>query len=138
MKKISHIFKLEEIPRGTAQQRKLAIVNGRAKSYPSKSLEHARSVYAYQFAKLGRPSEPLKGPCRLTLVFIFGTKDKKKIRDHWKTTKPDCDNLAKIFIDELNHYGAITDDNQISSLSVSKWWDSESKILFVLEELTDG
>lgn len=138
MRKIVEVMKLEEIPRGTAQQRKLSIVNGRAMSYPSKTLAHARAVYAYQFAKLGRPKEPFKGPCKLTLAFVFGTKEKKKIREHWKTTKPDCDNLAKVFIDALNHNGFLSDDNQISSLSVSKWWDSESKILFELEELTDG
>lgn len=138
MRKITEVIKLDKIPSGTKQQRGTTIINGRAISYPKKSLEHARAVYAYAFSKLKKPSEPFKGPCKLTIAFIYGTTDKKKIRLHWKDTKPDYDNLAKVFTDALKNNGYIIDDNQISTATVSKWWEAESKILFELEELTDG
>ena len=49
------------------------------------------------------------------------------------TKKPDCDNIAKICLDALNGL-AYVDDSQITSLSVSKLYSKEPKVVIILEE----
>lgn len=135
MQKLTRLIELEKIPSGTSQQRKIAYVNGRVMSYPSKSLEEARKIYAYALRMAKKPSEPLSGAIKLSLVFLYGTKDKRKIKGIWKTTKGDVDNIAKVFIDSLVREGWLVDDANIVCLSVQKKWYESSKILFELEEV---
>lgn len=135
MRKITELIKLEQIPSGTAQQRKVAYMHGRVMSYPSKSLSKTRSVYAMALRGARKPSEPFTGAVKLSLSFLYATKDKRKQRAYWKTTRPDCDNLAKVFIDELVHEGWLVDDSIISSLTITKRWHTEAMILLEIEEV---
>jgi len=45
----------------------------------------------------------------------------------WATTGADCDNLAKATLDALQDANVIVNDSRISSLSVSKKYESENK-----------
>lgn len=60
---------------------------------------------------------PLEGPLRVILVCVF--QSKKKLRCY-KSTKPDCDNLAKSTLDALNGL-LFKDDGQVVTLIVEKW-----------------
>lgn len=137
MRKRTELINLDKIPSGTAQQRKMAVVKGRIMTYPSKTLEEARRIYARELKKLEK-DDPYSGAIKLSIVFGYGTKEKKKIRQQWKTTKPDLDNIAKVFIDSLMHHGFIEEDSNIVQLSLTKHWDDHSYILFVLEEVENG
>lgn len=50
------------------------------------------------------------------------------------THKIDCDNLAKVILDSLNHI-AYHDDSQITQLYVSKKYAEEPKVVVTLTEL---
>ena len=134
MRKRTELIQLDKIPSGTAQQRRVAYVNGRITSYPSKSLEEARRIYHKALSKLDK-QEPYSGAIKLTLLFGYKTKDKKKIKNIWKTSRPDLDNIAKVFIDQLMKHEIIQEDSNIVQLSISKFWDERSYVLFELEEV---
>lgn len=137
MRKRTELLQLEKIPSGTAQQRRVAYVNGRIMSYPSKSLEEARRIYHKALSKLDKQA-PYSGAIKLTILFTYKTKEKKRINGFWKTTRPDVDNLAKVFIDQLMHEGIIQEDSNIVQLNISKRWDTNSYIMFELEEVASG
>ena len=48
------------------------------------------------------------------------------------TKKPDCDNIAKIILDALNHI-AFKDDSQICKLIVEKLYSDEPRVEVVIE-----
>lgn len=50
------------------------------------------------------------------------------------THKIDCDNLAKVILDSLNHI-AYHDDSQVTQLYVSKRYAEEPKVVVTLTEL---
>jgi Holliday junction resolvase RusA-like endonuclease len=53
------------------------------------------------------------------------------------TTKPDCDNIAKIMLDALNG-AAYKDDAQITRLTVSKAYSLEARVEVVLQEINQN
>lgn len=135
MRKITRLIELDKIPTGTAQQRKIAVNHGIVRSYPSKSLEATRRVYDIALKGAEVPLEAFGGAIRLTVSFIYGTSDKRKIRQGYKTTSPDLDNTLKPFQDALvrNHY--LVEDSNVVQLNLQKRWGASSQILFILEEL---
>lgn len=137
MRKRTELLQLEKIPSGTAQQRRYAFINGRAVNYPYKSLKQARKIYHEALSKLEK-QETYDGAIKLNITFSYKTKEKKKILFFWKTTRPDLDNLAKVFIDQLVQHEFIVDDSNIVQLTLTKRWDTYSYVLFELEEVTDG
>lgn len=69
----------------------------------------------------GQP--PLDGPLEMTIraTYLVPASWSKKRRDaaHWRTSKPDADNLAKIVADAINEI-VYLDDSQVASLTVQK------------------
>lgn len=135
MRKYTRLLEVEKIPTGTAQQRKIAITHGRVRSYPSKSLEETRRVYDIALKRSGVPPEPFSGAVKLTVSFIYGTSVKKNIRQGYKTTRPDLDNVLKPFQDALVRNGYLEEDSQVVQLDLQKRWGSSSQILLIMEEL---
>ncbi len=76
----------------------------------------------------------------ITAVFPVPKSDSKKKRAQKlegtirPTVKPDCDNIAKIVLDALNHI-AYDDDSQVVSLELQKIYGEEPKTIVTLEEL---
>lgn len=136
--KITRLLELEKIPSGTPQQRKNTYYRGKSWSYPSATLEKARNVYNKLLRNVEKPPKPLTGAIKLTLFFLYGTKDKKKIKKFWKDTKSDIDNISKIFIDSLVRNGFIEDDARVVLISAGKVWNENSRIFFCIEELEGG
>lgn len=135
MQKVTRIIYPEKIPSGTSQQRKLAVINGKATSYPSKTLKETWRIYGDALRRTEQPLKPLDGPCKITVSFNYGTKDKRKINGIYKVTKPDLDNLLKPFIDSLVRHKYLTDDSIIVQISALKRWDDKNVIAFELEEV---
>ncbi len=76
---------------------------------------------------------PLDGPLFLKLTFTWpwNTSDSKKTRQDgriWHDVKPDCDNIAKTFIDCMVRCAFLTNDSRIVALKVSKFRGDRSGI----------
>ena len=134
-KKVTRVIYPEKIPSGTSQQRKLAIINGKATSYPSKTLTETRRIYASALKLAEMPLEPLGNACRISVSFMYETKDKRKLRGVYKSTKPDLDNLLKPFLDSLVKFNYLNDDSIIVQISANKKWSEKTMILFEIEEV---
>ena len=126
-----------EPPRTTAQEKKIAVVNGRPRVYTTKAVSAAQAYYRGTFEAHAIGHKPIEGPIRLSVMFGFGTDDKQKLRQLWKTTRPDTDNMVKILKDELTRAGIWNDDAQVTEEWVRKMWvpraDAGTSIL--IEEL---
>lgn len=74
-----------------------------------------------------RPAAPIAGPVKLSLEFTWPwrTAETKKVRALgrvYRTTRPDCSNLAKTTEDRLVAMRFIEDDGLVVSLSVRKFY----------------
>ena len=89
----------------------------------------------------GQISEPLEGPLRLVVLFVYAhLKKDGNVRPErkYKPTRPDLSNLIKSFEDGLQSV-AFNDDSQIVSCVTEKVYgavDEEPHIEFTLEQLT--
>ena len=133
--KVTRIIYPEKIPSGTSQQRKIAVINGKRMSYPTKTLKETKRIYADALRRAERPPEAFRGACKISVSFEYGTSDKRKLKGKYKITKPDLDNMVKTFVDSLVNFGYLTDDSIIVNLSASKSWSDKTRILFILEEV---
>ena len=76
----------------------------------------------------------------ITAFFPIAKNDKKNIKEDKETCKirhtsrPDCDNIAKIILDSLNEL-AYKDDSQIVELIVKKYYSNIPRVEVVIEEL---
>jgi Holliday junction resolvase RusA-like endonuclease len=80
------------------------------------------------------PRTPFQGALNVEVDFVFPFRkaERKSVREKGqvpRTTKPDCDNLAKFVLDALEacKFFAIG-DQQIAQLSVRKWWGDSTGI----------
>lgn len=108
-------------PTATAQMKGLRIVNGHAHFFEKKPVSQAKALLKDQLLKFV-PDHPIEGAVRLDVTFAFGTKDRKKQRQEFRTTRPDIDNLFKGLADCMTDLGFWNDDSQIVSLSLRKLW----------------
>lgn len=108
-------------PTRTTQQKGLRVVHGHAHFFEKKEVSQAKALLNDQLLKFV-PDHPIEGAVRLDVTFAFGTKDKKKIRGEFRTTRPDLDNLFKGLADCLTDLGFWNDDSQIVNMSLRKLW----------------
>lgn len=135
----------ETMPRGTAQQKGVYIRNGKPHFYEKGNTEEARRLFTMAL-KEHRPARPSEKPVKLTLWFAFDTKNKKLWgRDaedgqepwtnrEYKATRPDVDNIAKLFIDCMNGL-YFQDDAQIVELRLIKTYAEAATIAVAWEEV---
>ena len=118
-----HFFlEMESIPTITAQQKGERVLGGKIIHYDKKPVKAAKEL----FCNLLAPHKPgwtyeQGTPLRLFLVFRYprrGLVREPVLRP--KTTKPDADNIAKIFIDCMTRLGFWDDDCQIADYHVVK------------------
>ena len=120
-KLIKAIYLPIDPPTRTAQQKGVRVVHGHPHFYEKKEVSEAKAILKDQLLKFV-PDEPIKGAVRIDVTFAFGTKDKKKVRGEFRTTRPDLDNLFKGLADCLTDLGFWEDDSQIVSLMLRKLW----------------
>ena len=129
------ILTMEQIPKGTAQQKRY---NGRTRVYfKSQRLQQTEDFYLNELRAYA-PTSPITGAVSLSIDFDYFTPTKKK-RGTWKTTRPDVDNIAKLLIDCMTKLGFWVDDSQVARLRVSKHYaeGDNAQITISWRELVD-
>ena len=121
------------MPKGTAQMKRY---NGRTHTYfKDKKLQDTEWMF-HLALEPHAPKQPSEAPICLFIQFYFDVKDKKKWRKP-KTSKPDVDNFAKAFIDQMTRCGYWKDDSQIVQLHLEKYYSEKAMIAVRWEELVN-
>ncbi|MDH6367538.1 MULTISPECIES: RusA family crossover junction endodeoxyribonuclease [unclassified Breznakia] len=133
MSSMSFFLPMEKIPTVTHQQKKVSVVKGKPIFYEDEGLKAARSKF---MACLGQkaPKDKFKGPIRLTTWWCFPTTQKKGDGEY-KVTKPDTDNLVKLFKDCMTLCGFWKDDAEVASEVIEKYHADIVGIWVKVEEL---
>lgn len=127
-----HFFLPMRLPNVTHQEQKVAIRAGRPVFYFPPELRAAQGKFLSALAPY-RPEEPLAGPVRLMVKWCYRANDQHP--PGWKTTKPDTDNLIKLFKDCLTKTGFFHDDAQVASEINEKFYDAHEGIFVRMEVL---
>lgn len=133
MKHIANITGINP-PTATAQEKKIAIINGQPRFYKPKNVKEAERILNENLEGKD-PRRPLEGPVRLTVEWKFLAKTHKP--GTWRTTRPDTDNLDKMLKDVLTARGWWADDAQVCVEICSKMWSDEPGLKILAEELED-
>lgn len=120
-------------PTKTHQQKAVRVVKGKPVFYEPAELAAVRRKLTGHLISYS-PDEPFMGPIRLTLTWCFARDDGKK-QVNYKTTRPDCDNMTKMFMDCMTQVGFWKDDSLVASLIVEKFWTEIPGIWVKVEEL---
>ena len=120
-------------PTITHQEKKVHLVNGRPRFYEPDELKAARQKLT---AYLGQhvPEEPYQGGIKLIVKWCFQTKGRHKDGEY-RITKPDTDNLQKLLKDCMTSVGFWSDDAQVASEIVEKFWAEIPGIYIRVTEL---
>lgn len=132
-KKISFFIPLKKIPTITTQEKKITIVNNKPVVYETQELKNTRQLFITHLTTHA-PEKEFVGPLRLTTKWLFPTTHKHLI-GKYKTTKPDTDNMIKLFKDCMTVVGFWKDDALIASEITEKFWNSVTGIYVEVEEL---
>lgn len=119
-----------EPPKVTAQQKGVNRRTG--KYYKPAELRDAEAKYL-AYANEARPAQPMEGPVKLTVIFVFqaGT---LHIPGSPKTTKPDTDNMLKALKDSLTRAGYWKDDAQVWNETTAKIWGRDPRIVVIVSD----
>lgn len=96
-------------------------------------LANARGLYIAHLAQ-HKPENKLTGPLALRIVWCFKS-TKSNPRGSWKMTKPDTDNLIKLFKDCMTKVGFWNDDAQVAWELQEKRYDDIEGIFVQINRL---
>lgn len=124
----------------TAQQKGEGIRGNRIIHYEKAKVTELREEYEVAIRKamrLQKMTAPrLKGPVEMEVIYYYGTKDKKKLKQFYKDTKPDEDNVNKLLQDVLDDFHFFDkSDGQVARLIFTKCWDHKPHIYIKMKEL---
>lgn len=130
-------------PRSTAQSSKRVGVkkNGIPFSYTTAKGKQQEADFASLLMPYV-PEEPLEGPLALTIIykFPFLKSEKRAVKDKgwtWHFTKPDADNLVKMFQDCMGKLLFYNSDAQVVDLQIQKIRSQNAGIYIWLREVED-
>ena len=124
-----------EPPTVTDQEHRVGFRNdGKPYIYKPRELMEARTKLAEALAK-HIPQDKLNGPLRLTVKWLFPKG--KHNHAQWKVTKPDTDNLNKMLKDVMTALRFWSDDAQVCSEIIEKFWSNVPGIYIKVEALKD-
>ena len=124
-----------------AKQRPRASRRGRITAiYTPKETVNYENLVKYSYFEENGDTK-LEGPLESEIVATFPipqSVSKKKYIDmiegrEYHTKKPDCDNIAKICLDALNHI-AFNDDSQITDLTIRKRYGENPNVKIAIWE----
>ena len=133
MKTIELFIPLKNPPTVTYQEHKVRVINGKPIFYDPAEIRAARELFITRIIN-HRPDTPWEGPVRLITKWIW---DAGKDHDDGepKITKPDTDNMIKLFKDCMTFCGYWKDDAQVASEITEKFWGIHPGIYFRVEEM---
>ena len=119
-------------PTCTHQEKQVRVVNGKPRFYEPAELKAARERLR---AHLGRhiPEERFSGALRLTTCWCFPRGSHPD--GSYRTSKPDTDNLVKMLKDVMTELHFWTDDAQVASEVIEKYWAEIPGIFVKVETL---
>lgn len=130
-------------PTITHQERKVKVVDGTPHFYEPTRLKDARRDFTEclylrktNVVKRHPNTLPLQGPIRLTTKWIWPG-DSNHPDGAWKTTRPDTDNLIKLFKDCMTRCGFWKDDAQVCSEITEKFYGATPGIYVKVERLDE-
>ena len=129
-------------PTVTQQEHAFKIVRGKVVVYDPPRLKDARQKFMdYLKGQKHRIPGweyifPLEGPVRLVTKWIWPTDD-EYTDGQWKTTKPDTDNLIKLFKDCMTRTHYWIDDAQVCSEITEKFYGDRPGIYVRVEPITE-
>ena len=132
---IEFFLPMEKIPTTTHQQKKVNVQFGKPIFYEPADLKNARAKFESLLAQHVPPNK-IKGAIRLTVKWCFPM-IKGTYNGQYKTTKPDTDNLQKLFKDCMTKVGYWNDDAQVASEISEKFWAKIVGIYVKVEEWND-
>lgn len=118
-------------PSITAQQKRVAVINGKPRFFHSREMQQESATWA-ALLQPHQPTEPLDGPLSLSIRLVYPhLKSTRKADIHKllpKTSKPDAGNASKHIEDVLTKLRFITDDSRIARLTVEKLHGPEAYV----------
>ncbi|WP_416149410.1 RusA family crossover junction endodeoxyribonuclease [Salipaludibacillus sp. HK11] len=126
---------LKKIPTVTHQQKQVTVKNGKPIFYEPEDLKVARAKYMAHLGQHVPEKKYSKGPLRLIVKYCFPITNEKHYDGEFKDTKPDNGNMNKLLEDCMEDLGFYTDDCQIASLVVEKFWANMPGIYIKIEAI---
>jgi len=123
----------ETMPKGTAQQKGVSIINGKPHFYEKANVREAR-LELTQALKQYKPKKASTKPIILKVWFYFDVKD-RHLWGNPKPTRPDTDNLQKLLKDCMTDVGFWEDDAQVVEETVGKYYSEKATIAVSWEEV---
>ncbi len=124
---------LKKIPTVTAQQKKIDTRKDKPIVYEPENLAKARALFE---AHLGKhvPDEPITEGVRLFVKWLFPITG-KHTSGEYKLTKPDTDNLQKLFKDCMTKVGFWKDDCIVCAEVIEKFYNDVTGIWVYIETI---
>lgn len=119
-------------PTCTFQEKDITVVKGKPIVYDSAEVKKARLKLIGHLTKY-RPEKELKGAVRLIVKWCFPRGNHAD--GEYRITKPDTDNLQKLFKDCMTKVGFWKDDAQVASEICEKFWAEIPGIYICAEEI---
>lgn len=119
-------------PTVTAQEHKVAVINGKPRFFDTPELKEARAKLIAHLAGFA-PDKPYKCALRLVVKWLFPRGSHAD--GEYRATKPDCDNLQKLLKDCMTACGFWRDDALVASEIVEKFWADNAGIFIGIEVL---
>lgn len=107
-------------PTVTHQEKKVSVKNGKPIFFEPPELKDARAKFKAHLSK-HIPKEPLTGAITLICTWCFSSSNKHP-NGQPKITKPDTDNLQKLFKDVMTQCGFWKDDAQVYREIIEKFY----------------
>jgi len=132
--KLEFFIPLKKIPSVTVQQRRV-ISQGKGKRalfIDTPEIANARMLYEAHLSQ-HKPKEPATGPISLKVYWCY-QETKKHPAGSWKVSRPDTDNLEKMFKDCMTKVGFWKDDAQVVEETIGKGYEKYEGIYVKIEE----
>lgn len=131
--KLEFFIPMKKIPKVTHQDKIISVKNGKPIIFDSYELKEAKAKFKMGLCT-NLPEEMLQAPIAVELTWCFPL-EKGKFDGDYYMKKPDADNLAKAFIDQMTKLGFWKDDSHVSSIKSTKFYNSISGVFVRCYEL---
>lgn len=127
---------MKSIPTVTQQEHKIAVRNGKPIIYEPARLKAARDKFA-GLLSAHVPSVKYTRGVRLLVKWLFPV-TRGHVSGEYKLTKPDTDNLLKMFKDEMTRLGFWKDDALVCSEINEKFYSDVVGVFVRIEDIGNG